>query len=254
MILLAKLINNLNLMIEDLELLKDVLTKNKYKWIKSNRTNNTGVGKTFEDLINKKEDNLSLPDLKNIEIKTQRETSDSYVTLFTKAPAPRGANKKIRENFGTLNEFQNKTVHTTLKGNVFNNYNNKYQFKIKVNREEEKIYIIVKENNTILSEDFYWTFSTIKKCLKKIKNTAYISAKTKKDNELEYFQYSSMKLLLNISFDNFINSLENGMVVVDIRIGTYNSGAKKGLIHDHGTAFRIKRANFQEIFQEILEI
>ena len=42
-------------------------------WIKSMRKGPTGVGYTFEELLNKKEDHLPLPDYKGIEIKTNME-------------------------------------------------------------------------------------------------------------------------------------------------------------------------------------
>ena len=44
---------------ENYEELKELFNKIKRKgWIKAHRTGNTGIGKTFEDLLDKKEDNL----------------------------------------------------------------------------------------------------------------------------------------------------------------------------------------------------
>ena len=51
-------------------------------YVKSTRNGPTGIGKTFEDLLGKKEDALGLPDYKGIEIKTKRSYSNSYTTLF----------------------------------------------------------------------------------------------------------------------------------------------------------------------------
>lgn len=53
-------------------------------FIPSHRTHDTGIGKTFEDLIGIIENNERRPDLNGYEIKTKRETSTSYSTLFTK--------------------------------------------------------------------------------------------------------------------------------------------------------------------------
>ena len=44
-------------------LLKKHLKDVQGQWIPSSRIHNTGIGKTLEDLIQKQEDNLSLPDL-----------------------------------------------------------------------------------------------------------------------------------------------------------------------------------------------
>lgn len=53
---------------------------------KSLRTGNTGIGYTFENLIDKKEDNLSIPDYNGIEVKTKLGYSKSPLTLFTLTP------------------------------------------------------------------------------------------------------------------------------------------------------------------------
>ena len=53
-------------------------------WVKSRRSNNTGIGKTFEDYVGVDENNLNQPDLFGFDIKSHRAASSSYVTLFTK--------------------------------------------------------------------------------------------------------------------------------------------------------------------------
>lgn len=71
-------------------------------WVKSNRANNTGIGKTFEDLIGVVENNVKEPDFAGYEIKSQRSLCGSYVTLFTKSPTgPKKANAFLKDSFGT---------------------------------------------------------------------------------------------------------------------------------------------------------
>ena len=50
---------------------------------KSLREGHTSIGFTFESLINKKEDNFSLPDYNRIEIKTKLGYSKKPLTLLT---------------------------------------------------------------------------------------------------------------------------------------------------------------------------
>lgn len=70
-------------------------------FIPSHRTHDTGIGKTFEDLIGIIENNERRPDLNGYEIKTKRETSTSYSTLFTKSPSyPKRANAYLRNRYG----------------------------------------------------------------------------------------------------------------------------------------------------------
>lgn len=87
-------------------------------FVKSNRRNNTGVGKTFEDYIGVVENNLDAPDMLGYEIKSHREEATSYVTLFTKVPDfPSRANAYLNNNFGTPYDENPllKKLHTCIK-------------------------------------------------------------------------------------------------------------------------------------------
>lgn len=241
--------------------------KNKFKiikekgTIKSNRSHNTGIGKTFEDLLGKKEDNIAGPDYGDIEIKTQRALSNSFVTLFTKSPDyPKKANTYLRENFGVSNSDSNnlKILHTSLFGNSYNTFLSTYGFKAKVNRCEEKIYISIINlvTNELLSELVYYSFSTLKRKLDtKLKNLAYISANSSSINGQEYFQYTNIKFYYNPSFEKFLELIENGKIMIDIRIGVYHNPENTktyGKTHDHGTGFRIKESDLPTLYEGIL--
>ena len=82
-------------------------------FVTSHRRNNTGIGKTFEDLIGVEENNIDAPDLLGYEIKSHREKAESYVTLFTKAPSfPLHANQQLLEQFGETKNGR-KRLHTS---------------------------------------------------------------------------------------------------------------------------------------------
>lgn len=68
-------------------------------WIKSNRSHNTGIGKTLEDHLGIKENNMALPDFGVMELKSQRIKTVSMMTLFTKSPEGI-TNAEIRRRFG----------------------------------------------------------------------------------------------------------------------------------------------------------
>ena len=51
----------------------------------------------------------------------------------------------------------------------------------------------------------------------------------------EEFWFNEAWLLSGFDFDNFLNLLREGTILVDIRIGQYPDGRT----HDHGTGFRI---------------
>ena len=70
----------------------------KQGWIKSNRKHNTGIGKTLEDHLGIKENNIALPDFGVMELKSQRSNTVSMMTLFTKSPDGI-TNSEIRKTF-----------------------------------------------------------------------------------------------------------------------------------------------------------
>lgn len=48
--------------------------------------------------------------------------------------------------------------------------------------------------------------------------------------------------------------IDDGKLMVDIRIGSYKSGKNKGKPHDHGTGFRIKPVDLDSLYEEKIEI
>ena len=220
-------------------------------YIETHRTGNTGVGKTFEDLMLIEENNSRKADYKNlIEIKTQREKSESHKTLFSRNPQPKGANGKLKKQFGYPDKKvkgQN-ILHTTVCHSEFNSCNNKWGFKLEI--IDERIYLIVKDLATgkIVSDVSYWEFDTIKETIKeKCGIVAFINAKNKTIDGKEHFYYDSCDLV-TFDFNSFIKAIMNDDIIVDIRIGIHSDGRT----HDRGTAFRIK--NIDSYFNLLTKI
>ena len=70
-------------------------------WIKTHRSGNTGIGKTLEDLLGIRENNVPGPDTcGDIELKSASKTANSMLTLFTKSPDPSKANSNILSSYG----------------------------------------------------------------------------------------------------------------------------------------------------------
>ena len=121
------------------------------EYVPSNRANNTGIGKTFEDYIGVVENNLDEPDLAGFEIKSHRGASCSYVTLFTKSPSfPKRANAYLKDKFGTPYEDAPSinSLHTSMFANSYNTYMKKYSFKLLNNPVAKTILIGVFDLNT----------------------------------------------------------------------------------------------------------
>jgi hypothetical protein len=224
-------------------------------YVKSNRSHNTGIGKTFEDLIGVEENNFQLVDYMGfLELKSQRDYTNSMLTLFTKSPDfPAAANTTIREKFGVPDAKSPtmKIIHTTISGAEENTYKNKWGFKLDVDETQQKIFLKAKnlETGAIGNDRIYYTFQTLK-CIieQKCQNIAYINAESKKSDGFESFRYTNAVLLTGLSFEKFVKAVKEGIITYDVRIGVFKTGKNTGKTHDHGSGFRIKKDNIAKVF------
>lgn len=224
--------------------------------IKGTRSGDTGIGKTLEDLLKKEEDNEALPDFKDIEIKSQRQASQSMISLFTKSPTyPKSANSKLRDKYGyEKTNSVHHVLHVTIDANRFtpNQYSG-HSFKIEIDHENESINLLVKNNESglIVDNETRWSFAVLEERIEnKLQYICIVNADETKDHKGNtYFHYNKFSLVHEFTLDGFLNALENGHLKVDIRIGTYPDGTT----HDRGTAFRITAKNLEHygIFTEI---
>jgi len=204
----------------------------KMGYIKTHRSGNTGVGKTLEDLLGIKENNIPGPNAALIELKSARKNVSSMLTLFTKSPLPKKANSVLLQKYGYISNKGNgrKELHTTVNGREFNKLKGKSGFKI-VTRNKRLSLITPKKK--ILG---YWDKEILRKSFeRKLPKLLYIKVNAKGKSYAEEFWFNEAWLLKDFNFDNFLKLLKKGVIFVDIRIGQYPDGR----IHDHGTAFRV---------------
>lgn len=201
-------------------------------YIKTHRVGTTGIGKTLEDLLGIKENNIPGPNAAMIELKSARKNTTSMLTLFTKSPLPPRANSALLQIYGYESSKGNKRkeLHTTVNALGYNKLKGKLGFKI--NTEEYRI-CLVNPQNEILG---YWDKETLKKSFeRKLFKLLYVKAETKDYGSNEKFWFNEAWLLSGFNFNNFINLLRKGTILVDIRMGQYPDGRS----HDHGTGFRV---------------
>jgi len=234
----------------------------KMGFVQSHRKGPTGIGKTLEDLLGITENNIAGPDFSVYELKSARKDSTSMLTLFTKTPLPRGANRKLLEAFGYRQRKKPTSYQQkTLNGSIVNESNIPVEDKelhvtvdsIKPNNVGLKIE--VKEGKIIIGNPkgvkAYYDENTLKEAFeKKYHKLIYVLAETKREKGKEYFWYNEAYLLDGFSFQNFARLIKEGKMKVDIRIGHYPNGR----LHDHGTGFRILPKYLPECFEKIERI
>jgi len=228
-------------------------------YVDSHRHHDTGIGKTLEDLLGITENNISGPDFSTYELKSARKGSVSMLTLFTKAPSPRGANNRLLEAFGyrqrkssakhkqmilngsgvddSIIPLDDKELHVTVDS-------------IKPN--SVGLVLTITDDKMIIDNDkgveAYYDKTTLKETFEnKYHNLVYVLADRRRERGREQFWFNEVYLLENFGFDNFTNLVEEGLLKIDIRIGHYSDGR----IHDHGTGFRILPKYLPKCFETI---
>jgi hypothetical protein len=224
-------------------------------FIDSKRFHDTGIGKTAEDLLGVIENNKASADYKGlIELKSARELSEAMVTLFTKSPEPRGINNVIRKTFGYFDEeFKDmKILHTTFSADKFNTCKGKFGFILEIEPKNKKIFIKIKnlETDTLdNSVTAFYPFSRLRDIMEhKCKYIIFIVAEHKREGGKELFKFNKAVLLSGLTFNKFLDFIKQGIIKYDFRLGVYRTGKLIGKTHDHGSGFRINKANLDKVF------
>ncbi len=212
-----------------LQILKEYKAKG---YIPTHRPGPTGIGKTLEDILGIKENNVDISNTVFAEIKSARKGTNSMLTLFTKAPSPDGANSKLLNHYGyvTPESKGKKIIHTTTWATGYNTLRGHVGFKVLV--LPDKISLISSTGEEL---GYYDELTLSKSFEKKLHHVLYIRADRMGTGKTEQFWFNEAWMLTGFNFDGFKTAVNDGVVCVDIRIGQYPNGKT----HDHGTGFRV---------------
>jgi hypothetical protein len=178
-------------------------------WVKSKRKGPTGIGKTLEQLLGIKENNIALPDLGTVELKAHRIGSSSLITLFTfnrKAwkMNPLTAIKK----YGTKDENGRLGMYFTMARTP-----NSMGLLLYV---DEEIISVRHVSGNIIAE---WRLETLAhRFMQKVPGLVLVSAFSEMRGNTEWFKYERAQLLTESSPDIMRNQLLSDNVLLDIRM------------------------------------
>jgi len=218
----------------------------KMGFVKTHRGHDTGIGKTLEDLLGIKENNLKLPDVGKVELKAKRVDSSSMLTIATKSPEPKGVNKVLFDKYKYLDKVGEYSLHSTVCGSRKNPQSFRVVF------VEERL--VLKNKSKI---EAYWPVSIFDDVLKvKSDKILLVFAETKGERKTknEKFHFTEAYLLSKLNINKFKTAIESDKLKIDIRVGTYRSGKNKGKYHDHGTGFRINKRDFLHLFDNFTKV
>lgn len=240
--------------------LVELFNKHKDYAILSNRSGPTGIGKTFEDLLGKKEDNLSLPDFQGlIEIKSRDMESASMINLFTKSPdyLPASAasfldykvNSYLLRNYGYVGDKGEKRLCATLsaKDTVYPKGGD-YGFALEIDDEKKFIHIVVLDRATgkEVFKDAGWTYDMLlDSTKKKLQSLALISAQKKIIDGSTYYIYRHLDMIDGLDNAGLIEMIKKDVIRIDLRMKMREDDT----VRDHGTGFRIRNKNLISVYK-----
>ncbi len=211
-------------------------------FIKTHRRGDTGIGKTLEDLLGIKENNIPLPDIGEVaELKSYRKNAKSMMTLFTLEPLPKGGDRDrlLLDNFGysKRDNQRPKELHSTLSCKRYNNQN------LRLSVEKDKIRVKGKGKRL----NIFWDMESLRnKFNEKLPALVYVLADTKIVDGVEYFHFNEAYLLEDFDFELFKKRVKADDIVVDFRMYYRPNGS----VRNHGTGFRVKINKLDDCFSK----
>lgn len=217
-------------------------------YIKTHRAGDTGIGKTLEDLLEIKENNIQGPDFADYELKVMRTGANCLLSLFSKSPQPPKINRLLLDTYGYAScKYGNnkKVLHSMLTCGKWTPCDGSGRFlSIQYNKDCDRIEVIDKEQNV----PCWWQKDMLEAVFaKKYKNKLiHCFAQARGKGKNEEFLFTTAQELGGFDFENMIKLIQAGDIKIDIRIGQH----KNGTPHDHGTGFRITENKLPLLFKE----
>lgn len=215
-------------------------------YIQTHRAGDTGIGKTLEDLLEIKENNIAGPDFSNYELKVTRSSTNSMLSLFTKSPQPKGINATLLKIYGypsDCHDSNKKVIHATLSIGKMTPCDGTGKF-LTVQFNSGRLEIVDNEGSIVAWYEADYLCSAF---LKKYRyRLIHCFANTRGKGTSEEFYFHTAIELYNFDFNNFIALLQASRIKVDIRIGQHSNGKP----HDHGTGFRIAEHDLSLLFKD----
>lgn len=229
-------------------------------WISTRTQESDGlIGNTLEDYLGIKENNDSESDIGDYEIKTQRTSASSLMTLFHLDPYPRDPYSPVTqylvEDFGWEHSTRDeKSLMQTMTGTWSSR-----GFRVQVDRDSERVVIefdrteVDDENSDWaqdvpgLRETLYWDFDILcDKTKNKLSNIIFVEAESRSGDEgREEFNYQKVDIWQGFDFDAFLQGIEEG----HIKIG-FNARTEK----NRGTKFRVTQNYRKELYEERMSL
>ncbi|MFN4256243.1 MAG: MvaI/BcnI family restriction endonuclease [Saprospiraceae bacterium] len=210
----------------------------KQGFVVSKRRGNTGIGYTLETLLGIGENNITLPDLGEIELKSKRKNVSTFVTMFT---FNSGAWKISQAETIARYGYDDKKSRRALKCFVSVSPNAQGLF-LKAEAESLKLF---HTDGTLIAE---WLADALAEYFsRKLPSMILVLADTRLNSDgKEEFYYNEAYLLSEPSADGLLSLIEKRLLMVDLRMHLNPNGS----VRNRGTAFRMDEKNLTQCFTQ----
>ena len=216
------------------ELLNKLKTIAKKGYVKSVVNSDTGIGRTIESLLGIKMNSSKSPDYKGIELKSFRDSRNNRKSLFGKTPDWELSKFKSRVEILDAFGYWEKGVfrlYNTIRGTG----RNAQGLILKI--EDKKDWLVENSDRPEIGDFLVWKLETLRKeLLKKHKETFWIRADSKIEDNNEYFHFTEVEHTKNPMIDKFEILVETGAITLDYPIKRMPDGN----VIDKGCNFKLK--------------
>lgn len=216
------------------ELLNKLKTIAKKGYVKSVVNSDTGIGRTIESLLGIKMNSSKSPDYKGIELKSFRDSRNNRKGLFGKTPDWELSKFKSRVEILDAFGYWEKGVfrlYNTIRGTGRNAQG------IILKIEDKKDWLVENSDRPEIGDFLVWKLETLRKeLLKKHKETFWIRADSKIEDNNEYFHFTEVEHTKNPMIDKFEILVETGAITLDYPIKRMPDGK----VIDKGCNFKLK--------------
>jgi hypothetical protein len=217
-----------------IELLNKLKLIAKVDYVKSVVNSDTGIGRTIELLLGIEMNSSKSPDYKGIELKSFRDSRNNRKGLFGKTPDWELSKFKSRVEILDAFGYWEKGVfrlYNTIRGTG----RNAQGLILKI--EDKKDWLVENSDRPEIGDFLVWKLETLRKeLLKKHKETFWIKADSKIEDNNEYFHFKEVEHTKNPMIDKFEILVETGAITLDYPIKRMPDGK----VIDKGCNFKLK--------------
>jgi len=221
-----------------LAMLEEKLAELKGHWFETIRGGDGAAGHTLECLLGLQENNLSVPDWGEFELKTCRRESSALITLASKSPKRMG--DITRREFILKHGYEDDTGRIGLNCTVSSSYVNTRGWRLQVTSDNQRV-DFEHLGAVVAYQDLPLLTGTL---ARKVRNVVLVTANLSHDASGVRVCYLDAHLLAGIRENELASLIKLGEITFDWRMYLKPDGS----VRDHGPVYRIPESHIPQLY------